>query len=319
MGGWTRIQDAGLSCPDWPGCYGYWFVPQTEQQLSVAQLKFPDTPVEQHKGWLEMVHRYLAACLGLLSLGLCIAIWRQQKWLKLRKSSLLLVVLIALQGWLGMLTVTLQLQPLVVVGHLLGGLLTLSLLVWLRFQAQGVELFWCPWLHRSLIGLSLVLLQIALGGWTSANYAGWSCGSGVGCEVTTVAQDFKLAFSPVLQSETSFLGGVLDYSARAAILQLHQGMAMLLVVYFSWQLWLARTSPLRNSLLCCWALLMLQASIGIASKVFALPDYLALAHHSGAVLLLLAALWQIKKVLCIQKRRWKLRYQRALIVGGNGR
>lgn len=76
---------------------------------------------------------------------------------------------------------------------------------------------------------------------------------------------------------------------------------------------------MRNSLLCCWALLIVQASVGIASKVFALPDYLALAHHSGAVLLLLATLWQIKNVLRIQRRRWKLRYQRALIVGGNER
>ena len=179
LGAYTRLTHSGLGCPDWPGCYGFISVPSTDAQLVHAELHFPQAPVEAAKGWSEMVHRYFAGTLGCLILWLAVRTWKQRKRhdqpLKLPLFILLVVII---QAAFGMWTVTLKLWPQVVTAHLLGGFATLSLLFLLTLRLSG----WLPALaiprrlqRWATAGLVLVILQIALGGWVSSNYAAVAC------------------------------------------------------------------------------------------------------------------------------------------------
>src|SRR5690606_29388697 len=171
LGAFTRLSDAGLGCPDWPGCYGHLTWPKTAEDVAAAEARFPETPVEHDKTWPEMVHRYFAGALGMAIFFIAAVIWRgrQQEKLPVRLS-LFLAGLVVLQGAFGMWTVTLKLWPQVVTAHLLGGfattsglwLLTVRLSPWrfLPTATAGVR-------TRALVGLVVVILQIALGGWTS--------------------------------------------------------------------------------------------------------------------------------------------------------
>ena len=133
FGAYVRLTDAGLGCPDWPGCYGFLTVPETSDELSKAAELFPDQVVESGKAWREMIHRYIASLLGLLILALFLLEffkktrkpWGENFSLRL---SLGLFLLVVFQGLLGMWTVTLKVHPFVVLSHLIGGLATLSLL-----------------------------------------------------------------------------------------------------------------------------------------------------------------------------------------------
>lgn len=181
LGAYTRLADAGLGCPDWPGCYGQLIVPTTEADVT-DKAYLEQRPLEPAKGWKEMIHRYFAGTLGLVILAL--AIWSvvrrkypgQPVWLPL-----FLLVLVIIQALLGMWTVTLQLKPVVVMGHLLGGLTTLALLVLLalisRLLTEKVRLDLQPkaWRAYAVMGLVILAVQIALGGWTSSNYAVLAC------------------------------------------------------------------------------------------------------------------------------------------------
>ena len=179
LGAYTRLTHSGLGCPDWPGCYGFISVPSTDAQLAHAELHFPEAPVEAAKGWSEMVHRYCAGTLGCLILLLAVRAWKQRKRhdqpLKLPLFILLVVII---QAAFGMWTVTLKLWPQVVTAHLMGGFATLSLLFLLTLRLSG----WLPALaiprrlqRWATAGLVLVIIQIALGGWVSSNYAAVAC------------------------------------------------------------------------------------------------------------------------------------------------
>jgi len=180
LGAYVRLSDAGLGCPDWPGCYIKQVgVPEHEHEIDAAQEAFPHAPVEAPKAWKEMIHRYLAGGLGLLILALPFAAWREQRALTWPS---ILVVLVGFQAALGMWTVTLLLKPVIVTLHLLGGLATLSILfaLWwsqrLDARSSGTPLTISP-IYSRIAGLVflLVLLQISLGGWTSTNYAAMAC------------------------------------------------------------------------------------------------------------------------------------------------
>ena len=181
LGAFTRLVDAGLGCPDWPGCYGFLTVPETAQEVDIATKRFPDAPVEAHKAWWEMIHRYFATTLGLLMViiaGLVIA--RRHADVPFKLPIFLLVLVIA-QGAFGAWTVTLKLWPQVVTAHLLGGFATLSLL-WLMCLRLGVGASWHlghrvhqNFLPHIWVGLALVIVQIALGGWVTSNYAALAC------------------------------------------------------------------------------------------------------------------------------------------------
>src|SRR5690554_6439083 len=136
LGAWTRLVDAGLGCPDWPGCYGFLTVPQSETRIAIANARFPETPVDVSKGWPEMIHRYAAGILGLVVFGLAATAVRQRRAGVPVKLPLFIAAFILLQGAFGAWTVTLKLWPQVVALHLLGGFTTLTLLLLLTLRLR---------------------------------------------------------------------------------------------------------------------------------------------------------------------------------------
>lgn len=300
LGGWTRLNDAGLSCPDWPGCYGEIFLPGNASGLALAQSRFPDSPLDLGRSQIEMSHRYLAGSLGLVVAALAIIAWPLRThanypvWL-----STALLGLVTLQAVFGMWTVTLKLLPQVVTLHLLGGMLTLALL-WRLQQRLQLLVSDAAVLGRSryqagiTLGLLLLFIQIGLGGWTSANYAGWSCSDWLLCDKNqTQRLDFTAGFSlpPVAQTNqhSSYQGGKLPREARAAIQMTHRGSGLVLAVYLlGLSAWLCACAALRRATGLVLFLLIVQMLLGGLSVAFGLPLWLAFAHHTGAVLLLLA-------------------------------
>lgn len=303
VGGWTRIMDAGLGCPDWPGCFGQLTVPDTQEQIALAEQRFAGIAVDVQKGSIEMLHRYMAGALGLLILILALIGWRRRHqagypWLLSQG----LLALVVMQGLFGMWTVTLKLHPLVVTGHLLGGLLTLTLLIHLVIGLSGMQQSPAqssgkPGKQSQLINFALgvLFLQMILGGWTSANYAGWACNHWFSCAEQSVELDFATGFSPVLIGQSphdSYLGGVLPHPARAAIQMTHRAGALLVigaVMIVVAMLW--KRAELRLLLMAMMALLTVQIGLGIANAMIGVPVELAIAHHGIAVALLLNLLW----------------------------
>lgn len=339
FGSFVRLSNAGLSCPDWPTCYGRATWPTQAHEVSAANAVF-ERAVESHKTWREQFHRHLAAILGLLVLSLCLlqakrrarAIWVPIVCATLVASSIplymfqqfypafalvsagllglfgfswwagrepfiritaILLAVIIMQAMLGMWTVTWLLKPIVVMAHLLGGLTTFSLLTWLA---------WCATPNTELInadsqvlkkllwfGLGLLIIQIALGGWTSANYAALACGAEFPkCAGSWLPEhDFSEAFVLWRGIGVDYEGGVLDGPARIAIQLLHRGMAVLVAVYFiALGIRMFRTNGLKY-----WAGLLLllmvsQVALGISNVMLSLPLWVAVAHNAGAALLL---------------------------------
>ncbi|MCP8900566.1 COX15/CtaA family protein [Gilvimarinus xylanilyticus] len=311
LGAFTRLVDAGLGCPDWPGCYGHLTWPTTEEHVATAEALFPEAPVEHDKTWPEMVHRHFAGLLGLLILGLTIFTWRRaaQTGQPLPKGHTLgLLILVIIQAAFGMWTVTLKLWPQVVTAHLLGGFATLSLL-WLLAQRLG------PWQWISqqtgkiralkplvLLALVLVVIQIALGGWTSSNYAALACTDFPTCHgkwwpEMDVARGFNLAQT----IGPNYLGGLLEGEARTAIHMAHRlgaivvTLAVLLLVARLFSIRCAR--PMAVTLL---AVLALQVSLGITNVMAHLPLAVAVAHNAVGALLLLTLVTLTHRVFTAQ-------------------
>jgi cytochrome c oxidase assembly protein subunit 15 len=295
LGAYVRLTDAGLGCPDWPGCYGRLVVP--DQSTPAAELgeHANARPLEAGKAWREMIHRYLASTLGLVIVALGVLAWRNrrdpnQPW----RAPLALVALVIFQGLLGMWTVTLLLKPIVVVAHLLGGLTTLALLFSLgRWRQTRVP---SPTPALRLLGLAaatMLLLQIALGGWTSANYAALACPDFPTCQTQwwPAIADFKDGFVLWRGLGVSYEGGVLDHPARVAIHFTHRLGAVLAIVLIGLLGWrLARETATRADGLAVLGLLLLQASLGVSIVVFGVPLAVAVAHNGGAALLLLSVI-----------------------------
>jgi cytochrome c oxidase assembly protein subunit 15 len=292
LGAYTRLTHAGLGCPDWPGCYGFISVPNSEAQLAHAELYFPDAPVEAHKGWNEMVHRYFAGTLGLLISVLAGRAWvhRRQPGQPVKLQLFLLAVVIA-QAAFGMWTVTLKLWPQVVTGHLLGGFATLSLLFLLTLRLSGV----LPALtvprrlqHWATAGLLLVIGQIALGGWVSSNYAAVACIDFPTCHGQWLPPaDFANGFHLTQHIGPNYLGGQLDSDARTAIHLTHRIGALLVTLVLlglAWQLKHVGMTRLAGLVLTALAA---QITLGISNVLFHLPLPVAVAHNAGGAALLL--------------------------------
>ncbi|SIS43348.1 COX15/CtaA family protein [Neptunomonas antarctica] len=326
LGGWTRLNYAGLSCPDWPGCFGSLVPPSAAESMQQAQTDFPGHIIDTHKGWLEMIHRYAAGTLGLLILGIALLSYKMRK-IQVTPSNLpaLLLVLVIIQALFGMWTVTLKLLPPIVTLHLLGGLLTLTLLFTLRAQLQRTAKISMssrppsatsnrplnPWLrYQILAGVCLLFIQLALGGWTSSNYAGWACSDWFFChQEKNISLDFARGFQLIgelknnstanfetsIQSNThtNYEGGLLPLEARAAIQMTHRFVALVLISYIIWLWWTIRrqTTAFNRPIQLVLFLSITQAGLGIANIIWAVPLPLATAHHAGAVALLLAMLW----------------------------
>ena len=298
LGAWVRLTDAGLGCPDWPGCYGQWDVPNTDEAIAAANAAFPETPVDVGKGWREMVHRYLASTLGLLIVGLGAFAWRKrhrpgQPW----RVPLLLIALVCFQGVLGAWTVTWQLKPVVVTAHLLGGLTTLSLLWWVTLRSNhlggGGRLSRVPALGAFLaIGTLVAVGQISLGGWTSTNYAALACNDFPACslgEYWPEEADFAEGFVLWRGLGVNYEFGVLDHPARMAIHLVHRaGAIVVTLVLGGLAFWLWRAGgPGRAMGMSVAGALALQVLIGIGNVIYNLPLALAVAHNAGAAVLML--------------------------------
>ncbi len=310
LGAWTRLVDAGLGCPDWPGCYGFLTVPQSEAHVAIANARFPESPVNVAKGWPEMIHRYFAGTLGLVVFGLAAYAVRHRRQGVPVKLPLFIAGFIVLQGAFGMWTVTLQLWPKVVALHLLGGFTTLSLLTLLTLRLRAwrhrldsvTESAFArlrPWLYG---GLALVILQIALGAWTAANYAAVACPDLPTCQGQwwPDKMDFAHGFDLMQTIGPNYLGGQLEADGRVAIHVTHRVGALVVLAYFSVLLlacWRhARQTPLRSMIVLTALALIMQIGLGLANVAFHIPLSVAVAHNAtgaGLLLTVIHMLWRV--------------------------
>ncbi len=338
FGAFVRLSNAGLSCPDWPTCYGKAAWPTHADQV-VGHAATDIRPVEPAKAWLEQFHRHIAASLGLLVFALALLaarrrrfglaqvigaaalvaiaiplymqgqhvassvlvaiaeaalLWAALRWsnIDLARTAVLTLAVIIFQAMLGMWTVTWLLKPVVVMAHLLGGLTTFSLLAWMAWRATDIPIRVgdAAKLRRLLlIGVVLLGVQIALGGWTSANYAALACGTDFPkCAGAWWPQhDFREGFVLWRGIGVDYEGGILDNQARIAIQLAHRVMALLVTGH----LLMLAIRLLRNPGLRGWGsllgiLLVAQVGLGIANVVMSLPLHVAVLHNAGATALL---------------------------------
>lgn len=355
FGAFVRLSNAGLSCPDWPTCYGRAAWPTAPADVAnhaATQIR----PLDATKAWREQVHRMLAGSLGVLVLALALLAARQRQhgivrvavaavavalsiplymrgmhgaavlfalagelvllgnalqWSRqggawspqpLPSIASLTLAVIVFQALLGMWTVTWLLKPIVVMGHLLGGMATFGLLAWLAWRAtdRPVRVPDSTLLRRLLfIGLALLVVQIALGGWTSSNYAALSCGTDF---PKCVGQwwpphDFREGFVLWRGIGVDYEGGVLDGAARIAIHMTHRMMAGVVFLYIGWlAIRLMRSPGLRGFGGLLAVLLLAQVSLGIANVHFALPLKVAVLHNAGAAALLFVLVTLLSRV-----------------------
>ena len=296
LGAFTRLTDAGLGCPDWPGCYGFLSVPSSAEQIQVAEQAFPERPVESYKAWNEMIHRYFAGSLGLLVLVIAVTCLTSKRLRVPKKLPAFLVMLVCFQALLGMWTVTLNLMPLVVMGHLLGGFAVLSclFLLYLRltpFRIPGGD----PGVRKlggyGLVGLGLVIMQIGLGGWVSANYAALACTELPVCEANW-ANRIDLAGAFHLPEANDYEFGVHNYEQRMTMHILHRFGAVVVFIYLIWlgmKIYKSAASDLCRSLsFILISVLAVQVLLGISNVVYKLPLAVAVAHNGVGAALLLA-------------------------------
>ena len=298
LGAYVRLSDAGLGCPDWPGCYGHLIgIPEAAHEQSAALEAFPDRPVEAHKAWKEMAHRYFAGTLGLLIALIAALAWRHRR--ASRQSPLaatLLLAVVGVQALLGMWTVTLLLKPVIVSAHLLGGMATLALLVWLLLaqRAQGpaplpnAEKLRLP----AALALLSVVAQIALGGWVSSNYAALACSDFPTCLGTWLPEmDFASAFQLHRELGQTAEGALLSNTALTAIHWSHRvGALVVALLVGGMAVALLRRPPWRAWGVLLGLALVVQIALGIANILLALPLSLAVAHNTGAAALLTVTL-----------------------------
>jgi heme a synthase len=342
FGAFVRLSNAGLSCPDWPTCYGKATWPQHTQAVELANQAFPDRPFESDKAWREQVHRMLAGTLGVLVLLLALIAARRDRlallsillsavfaiagvtlylhgvhqvasglallaillpitgalWLPENgalKMSVLTLAVIIFQAMLGMWTVTLLLKPIVVMGHLVGGMATFGLLgyVALRYRGIGAPDEQHVALRKLVVlGIVLLALQIALGGWTSANYAALACGTDFPMCLGQWAPptDFHQGFVLWREIGVNYEGGVLDMAARSAIQITHRIGALVVFCYLSWLSYRLVRDGFRWGGIAVFVVVILQVLLGISNVHFGLPLPVATMHNGGAALLLFTLL-----------------------------
>ncbi|HLI16737.1 MAG TPA: COX15/CtaA family protein [Rhodanobacteraceae bacterium] len=365
FGAFVRLSNAGLSCPDWPTCYGRITWPVAPAAVAKADKAFPNRPVEMHKTWREQSHRFLAGTLGVLVLvealvatfatkrrialviaavvligvgiplymakdyvassvvaalgeALLLAVvifWRRAGW---RRIAVLALAVVCFQALLGMWTVTWLLKPIVVSGHLLGGMATFALLAWVAWRislspkmvaeggatgegrgasgalpAPSFATRERALMYAVIAGVVLLSCQIFLGGWTSSNYAALACGLGGSAFPTCLGQwwpamDFHQGFILWRGIGVDFQGGILDAAARTAIQMAHRFGAAAVFVYVLWLAHKAGRAGLRGHAVALVVLLFAQVAMGIGNVTLGLPLWLADAHTGGAALLLFA-------------------------------
>lgn len=300
LGAYTRLTDAGLSCPDWPHCYGFLTAPHTTQQIQEAMTKYPATPVQIKKAWTEMVHRYFAGTEGILILLLAgsILFTRKAKDFKTVLIGSLLIGLLALQVMLGMLTVTEKLKPVIVLSHLLTGISILSVLWWAyldlhlrhdKFKHQSSPSI-IPWLWA---GYLILAAQITLGGWVTTHFAALACIDFPYCNGKVI---------PAMQWHN--LSGDL-----ITIHMLHRFGAAITACYISLLgIYLTANKSFRWVGVVLLGLLCTQITLGILNIIWLRPVWVAVTHQAVAILLLLTMMTALVKAHCesrdIRYGRW---------------
>lgn len=298
IGAYVRLSDAGLGCPDWPGCYGEVTPHHARDDIAraVEAQGGIHGPVSLGKAWKEMLHRYVAGGLGVLILVIAAVAWVRRH--ALAQSPLLatgLLVLVMLQAALGMWTVTLLLKPVIVTLHLLGGMATLGLLTWLALRQHAPAHGAAPKAMQRLQpwaagGLLIVIAQIALGGWVSTNYAALACVDFPTCHGEWLPQmDFRHGFQLIRELGMTAAGTHLRYEALTAIHWSHRVGALVTLLYiggFSWML--LRCPGLLGYGVVLLCLLLIQIGLGIANVLGGLPLLVAVAHNGGAAVLLVS-------------------------------
>src|ERR1700730_1006232 len=291
LGAWVRLTDAGLGCPDWPGCYGH---------------LYPGAGHNFAKAWHEMIHRYFATTLGAIIVSLAVwALWNRKQPGQPVRAPVLAFVLVCVQGALGALTVTRLLKPLIVTAHLLGGLPTLAILWWLSLTPEKRKLTPPEVALRkfAVSGLAALLLQISLGGWTSSNYAAVACPDFPTCQQSWwPPMDFRDAFVLWRGLDIDYTGGVLANPARVAIHVTHRiggavvGSLLIFIGALSVERARSRRLKLAGGLLI--GAVLLQIGIGVAMVHFAMPLPLATLHNAGAALLVICTV-TLLRLLCV--------------------
>ena len=311
LGAYVRLSHAGLGCPDWPGCYGYLVgVPDNPLEITNAEKNFEGSSVDIGKAWKEMIHRYLAGALGIFIFIISLVFYKNNTH-KLFKLSLLVSFLVIMQAALGMFTVTLQLQPIIVMMHLVGGL-TIITLLWLLYLRNNINNYFIE--SKSLINISLkkikklsylgyltlviLIIQVMLGGWTSTNYAALACADFPKCNAAWWPQmDFYSAFIVELATDLNYEFGRLDSPARVAIHFTHRVWAIIvaaMIISLSILSYKTIKMPSQKiiSLLLIFFLLV-QVILGILNVKMGLPIYVAVAHNGNAALLLMCLITQL--------------------------
>lgn len=311
LGAYVRLSDAGLGCPDWPGCYGRLSPHHAADAIRAAQAVNPDGPVSLDKAWKEMVHRYLAATLGLVILIAAVRAWWQRRG---RAAATGLLLVVAVQGLLGMWTVTLLLKPAVVSAHLVGGMTVAALLAW-GALSRTLPLQPVPATYRRAAWALVVMvaLQILLGGWVSSNYAALACQGFPTCNGSWLPPDMRFdhAFHLVRDLGEGPDGTPLASANLVAIHWLHRVGALvvsLAVLGLLWTGW--GDCCLRGRLVLLGLAWLLQVGLGIANVVLQLPLPVAVAHNAGALLLLSVAVLFAGRLVPVRVRQplalWKV-------------
>jgi heme a synthase len=293
FGSFTRLSDSGLGCPDWPGCYGAASPIGAHADIHAAQTAMPTGPVTFGKAWIEMIHRYLAMTVGVLILVMCVAAWAERRRLPFSPWwPTLTLAWVIVQGLFGKYTVTLKLYPAIVTLHLLGGMLLLALLAVQHEAWRARPIVLTRGLRRAvaLCG-ALLMVQIALGGWVSTNYAVLACSGFPQCNgqwwpAMDAAQGFTL-LRPLGQDGE---GGTLGVEALVAIHMAHRlfaGVVSIALCALAWVLWRASQPVLRRFGGVLAALLAAQLVSGLSNVVLGWPLAAALAHSAGAAALVL--------------------------------
>jgi len=300
VGAFTRLTDSGLGCPDWPGCYGSASPLGAAQHIQAAEAAMPDGPVTRSKAWIEMVHRYMAIGVGVLIIVL--TVWTLRVWRRQPAQAVhplwpaVTLVWVCLQGAFGALTVTMKLFPVIVTLHLLMamGLLALLCLQALRYDGwRSVAI--APGLRRLLwLALALLVLQTALGGWVSTNYAVLACQDFPTCQGQWWPkmdwQGFVLWRELGLRAD----GQALPFEALTAIHFVHRNMAWLVLAVLCWSGLRLRTVPgLSRHGRALLLLSALQLLTGLSNVVLGWPLLAAVLHTGGASSLIIVLVWAL--------------------------
>jgi cytochrome c oxidase assembly protein subunit 15 len=296
LGAYVRLSDAGLGCPDWPGCFGTLSVPESQTAIENAELNFPSQHIETAKAWKEMIHRYVAGFLGLMILLIGIISYKNKKILRVNPIvPYAIVLLVIFQALLGMWTVTLLLKPIVVSAHLIGGMTTLGLLTFVTHRYWGkIQTNILKYKHEIFLvrfSLFVLFIQIFLGGWTSTNYAGLACTDFPACHGALIPNlNFNDAFDLFRDLGKLNDGSPLPLAVFETIQWIHRLGALITWLFFVYLASVILKYKTMKSL--GYILLFVitaQFILGVVNLLLHLPTILAVMHTFGAASLVVLA------------------------------